>query len=571
MSAWWAVFAFSALLQAENTPPVSSAIQAATSADEATGGIPVWQSIVRNSPKIGATAGAMSGFFEVYSNRSLSSLRPEDDRYFFSSDGATVAGLYMTVGNILGAAFIDGEDVLLSNKVEWVRRSGRSWQYRAVGEQVKRPLVPSDAGNSERSIACDIGSILLSEIGSDPLSARWSRSSGVLVASRGDGSVAVVRIRTPDDQLRFGAIIGEASLASPSGRWISHRCFIVAKESPLRPHLPNMTQLCDALKAVDRRGQNAEVMPLPEYSEQAGQAALRLHRFSWPPFCRDDRRVTDPVFSTAIHENLQYLSAVAAEHYEPALKARRAFKQRDQFAHELASELSYAAGRIEMSLVGDTGVLDDPAILWLGFEETVLPRNADTLYLLPVRLVLTGDTPLALKVKVASAMAEIGTPPWALDKDVPFDIPGHDGLFLKAIFHAKWGRPAAEEEIEICLAKVRDDFAGLEAKGAAVDCLLNWGSFDKVPEAEVDVWFRDRMTGTEATRRAVVKALTRQPEGRKYLNNKFDQLKDDQQSFTLISSIMRARAVAALQASRTDFMSNAECQETLRIWTAPQP
>ena len=123
----------------------------------------------------------------------------------------------------------------------------------------------------------------------------------------------------------------------------------------------------------------------------------------------------------------------------------------------------------------------------------------------------------------------------------------------------------------MCLAKVRDDFAGLDAKGAAIDCLLNWGSFSQVPESEVEVWFRGRLMGGEASRRAVVKALTRQPEGRRYLNKQCDQLKSDSQSFSLIASIMRARATAALQASRTDFMTKEECQETLRISTVPGP
>lgn len=451
----------------------------------------------------------------------------------------------------------------------WETSEGRSALEFAEQSSV-RFSDSNDIPHERGFVRCHPAAYLSAQLNAVP-DIRWAQDVRTLLATTESGSTAIVRFRTPNDQRRFGTILSEVALHLESSGDSFFRCFIVDRPSPLRLNIRDIDSLPRRLGARgsttagtnDWTGLNISIDTDPEV-----QSAHRFDDEIGFLHLDDSREVKQPDLPNRFVESLfAHILNVRAQPSRP-LKVGHA----DGLVNSLTQELEIGYRLIERALARSTadGIVDDPNLLWVGLERSVQAHSAALLLGTTWSHVLESpNVATDAKVNLSMVIGEFG-PPWQMNMHPSLSqmaprLDVHNGPFLEAILHARWNWAPTDEELALCRGKLDNPFASELECEAAIDSLVRWGKLGDVPGEKLDEWFQRKLAASGTQRHCTWKALTRTESGRRFLTGRLESLASTPDIRKDVAKIFCARAEATLEMKRFDFMSEADCRQTLDV------
>lgn len=405
----------------------------------------------------------------------------------------------------------------------------------------------------------------LGALGINPSSTQWHGGVRALVVTTAKGSTATIRFRTPNDQRRFGTLLGELALHSTAN--MSFRCFIVDRASPLRLNIGDIDSLprrLGAVQTVTANGTKFKYAPLDTDARRLAAARVYSEVGALP--LDDPLGIPTPGAPSRFEQSVSaHIAIDKTGLLKRNLKSGK-YGNADDYVASLSKELEIGYWFIERAITRGTAdrLVDDPNILWLGLERALHPRTAGLLFLNTVWSSILSSSGITTDAKVSLCMAigEFG-PPSLIVMAPP--LSGRNGPFLEAILHARWNWVPTDEELALCRGKLDNPFASELEREAAIDSLVRWGKLGDVPGEKLDEWFQRKLAASGTQRHCTWKALTRTESGRRFLTGRLESLASTPDIRKDVAKIFCARAEATLEMKRFDFMSEAECRQTLDV------
>jgi len=527
----------------------------------------LWNRILRSDFELSSLPGRRHGYFEFYVYKpGKPGEEPQILRAILDDDGKHRVQVRPTLGNLPGMIARDDLALMIDESGEF--SLSKLDLIVAVDEHhVSDFSAPTGIPRERRGfIKYSLGPYLSAFMPAAP-PATWDDATRTLTAVKPNGTTTRLRFRTPNDQRRFGTILSELAVHTWDGGQLAQRCFIVDRASPLRLNIADLESIAKRLQAVDRRGE--EKLPpktslLPK-SKKTLLAAIALQKQipSLP------RKHPDEVYPQEFNARFQEMVNTlfwdeSQPSIAPTIGAGRRFNDIDEFVEFMAQQLEYAYISIEMAITnGDMDPLvDDPTILWLALERGFNPNFGMRLYDKFSALIFSESVALPQQLKLCMAMGEFGKPVWIIPLPTPANS---NAAFLQAVLHARWNWAPTEEEIALCQARLNDRASLPIEREAAIDSLIRWGRIDEIPQHHLDAWFTSQLAATPTHRHCTWKALTRHPDGRRFLRERLDSLASQPDIRRDIATMLCHRAHATLDMQRFDFMTADECRQTLDL------
>ncbi len=173
-------------------------------------------------------------------------------------------------------------------------------------------------------------------------------------------------------------------------------------------------------------------------------------------------------------------------------------------------------------------------------------------------------------LSIFDAVIDMGIPPtFQPVKDL---VSSTDPVY-EAVMFARHRRPWTEDHVAACLKHLPDMPAGSGGELALVKTLILMDEINQVPAIRVEHWYKSQIVdGSRFEQLDGLRQLTLMPTGRAWLRQRVKtDLRDPADVKLLGCSALRQRAEATLQTKQWDFMSEAECQETLTLLTELEP
>ncbi|MBX3436450.1 MAG: hypothetical protein KF861_03095 [Planctomycetaceae bacterium] len=526
--------------------------------------------LVQSDFELSSLTGGRHGFFECYLNGDRPTDEPQIHRTILDDDGERRVQVLSTNDSLPNIVTIDRVILIVGRSSNrWEQRLIRGFTCQVDEDHLFTYSDPAGVPPEVESggyIRFRLASFLRGLIGKQLKSTEWRAATQTLVITRSSGGRILVRFRTPDDQRRLGTLLGGIHLRSSKGADVLFHSFIVDRSSPLRLNFDDVESLPARLGAIDGT-KSPTTVGLPYITTREGLQEVRKLESEILLLCDDSREIGNPDFNTRFEELINGLAHAFEEGIRPTLSSGRRFRGLDAYVSAFVSELETAYLAIQRAITEDDPnadpIVDDPNILWLGFERGLKPRMARLIFCDElIGLLVSDQVSLPEKIKLCIAFGEFGPPPWAVSG---MGSLGPDGPLLEAILHARWGWMPTEEELALCMAKVKEEWPRPLEQEAAIDSLIRWGHLNDVPPAALEDWFLAKQSASPAHRHCTWKALTRTPEGRAFLLSKLDALAATPEVQREVADIFCHRARATLAMERFDFMSRDECETSLKL------
>ena len=517
----------------------------------------LWERFIKSDFRVRSDRDGRHAFFEV--NQQLEDVDRTRFHFVLDDNGIQRIQLQTSGQNIFDSILVDDRQFVFGKSAFWEKRDRQSWSF-----HIDNPHLPFDSKRRDigkrGSVGMQPGQFLDIWLDSENPIARWDASTRTLEAESEAGRRAVVRFRTPNDQELFGSVLGEICALGTNGGHLSIRSIIVGVQSPLRININAIQSLGERLGAIP----TGDVTVRNSFESVTSRREVRKLEHEFSLDLHDTRKKESAEFSTLMQQNVTMCLNFAALR----LESDQDIPNVDEFVEFLVNELDLmyvsVVEQICKNRASAVAVLDDPNIISLGLERAIDGRPVGMLSNLVLRMLANDELSIGSKIRLCMTLGEFGPIFRAVPGDP--DIAGlcHEGPFLEAILHARWGWPATADQLGLCRKKIADEWPYPNQHEAAVDSLVRWGRlFDVSEDARVD-WFEHILDSTRMHQHCSVKALTRCESGRRFLLGRFDQLDGSPEFRTEAASILSSRARAALELKRFDFMTEDECRKTLR-------
>ncbi len=208
--------------------------------------------------------------------------------------------------------------------------------------------------------------------------------------------------------------------------------------------------------------------------------------------------------------------------------------------------------------------IDDVRMRWSKVEQKFGPRwnvfNLNIIHSHLARNVSDVDENLSL----LDSYVDLGLPAFLTNPE--YVKTDHSELY-RAIFLARHRQPWTVEHVRICLEFLPQMAAESGGALALVKTLILMDKIAELPETRVEHWYQSQIVnGSQYEQLDGLRQLTLVPTGRNWLRERLarDQ-RDSVEVKRLGCSALRQRAEATLQTKQWDFMSQAECDQSLTL------
>lgn len=479
-------------------------------------------------------------------------------------------------GNGLPAAVCANDTVFqIDGRLPWRVYRDMRWQCRSSVESIEAwwgmESSPTESGGV---VHVDFGAFFKDALSQDVRKTVWHRPTSTIRVTKNNGTDWVFRFRTPNDEERFGTAISHISYlpsyTTASSAWST---FIVGRESVLRFRTPGPEKLLESLgesvNAEYKPGRPGEVV----VPEEADESLLLPLWYSLVDFPNSDPRPPEryqTLTRSMGQELLRICCRAIARVYRSDLRetAPDIAKTFPKLTEALATELRSAGFYVRKSLEGEVGSigLDDPSLLWRGFEMQTSSRDALYVFIYTLWFAANSPLPEGTRYVLADALADLGVPcvdyiPWDRCEDVIATDP-----ILGAICHSHWGWNCSDKERDACVGLLRDAANTTECDHVLVETLLRMDEIEKVPEEKLAAWFDSEIIrGDRDTRTESLRILSLTPNAQRYLMQRAEDHSGDASVRMAIVETLVYRAEATVRTKRFDFLSENDCQKILAL------
>jgi hypothetical protein len=463
--------------------------------------------------------------------------------------------------------FLDDNMLLLRENGQWEIHRGGQWACVIDGSHIpeffdQNGLPPG----IDTLVKYDLWSVLEKLRKSGENGVTWDPASRI-AAFRNNVTERVVklRFRSPNDSERFGTPLGEVVLIPSRDAVIRFGAFAIGQGRGIRLELPTPQQLANRLGAVEIAGTYSWRLFQPEGVEDRQTAELVWRELCHLPCVEDRPKVgTDASLPTRFKEELLRLAAYGESEIRPQLERAQADGRLRDFVQHLSQELRIARWSVVRAIAAnpDDSLVDDPVMVWRGFELAVMPRFAFVIHSNIVAPLLGSNVvPLDLKASLADAAGNLGPPGWLADY-VP--ALGADQRFLEAVLHSRWQWECTRDHEDACLAKLVEAEHGGELERVAIETLLRLNALPRIPQDRYEAWYQSQVVqARDPVRRENLRLLSLQPAGQAFLVERLETRRDPPGTFLAAARVMKTRAEAVQRTQRFDFMTAERCQRVL--------
>jgi len=262
-----------------------------------------WDRVTHSDFELTSHPRQPKGYFEFYA---FPSDKNEDLRAITLDDRGSARMVLFRGQDWLPAKLVVNDQWMVVNASgAWERRSTeKPWSIAFDQNHLYDFADPTGVpAENHGFIKYSLGAYLSAVMGGETPATSWSNSTRTLTALKSNNTKVQLRFRTPQDQRRLGTLLSELAIRSSNGSEVSHRCFIVNRESPLRLNVAGIDELSEELDAED-----AGDRPGPKFitldSAPERMAALKLQSKLSALDCVDDRPTKAPEARSRFQEAL---------------------------------------------------------------------------------------------------------------------------------------------------------------------------------------------------------------------------------------------------------------------------
>ena len=526
----------------------------------------IWTALKHSNFRIDSEVAEESGRFEVVSSGME---EPPFVRMLCDANEPGAHLILLGPRNLPYAAWLRNDFLRHDDAQSWIRHSG-DWGLAFDGTHRHSFFDASIPHQGDAGvIRFDLSSFLTGVFGEQLPQVRWAKSVRTVFFETEDGPQASLQFRAPTDELLFGTALSGGEFLSADGNRLSFSALTRRAESPLRIRPQDVDVLADVVGAQSRDVQPTSVVVAPAASGEGADSSRRLWNHLFAVELSDPRPLrdpTEPAGGARFRERLLGLSSVWNKEVLPPLTKGHMTAELGRFLKALAEELAYAevnAGRV---LNGDEGLryIDDPAMLWRGFELAVGPQTARQVFdriLLPT---VENDTvPFVVRVSLIFEFARLGRPPWITGSGAGDASP--ENRFCHALLSAFWQWELTEDDVRTCV--LYSEHEQPVVRHAAVEALLRCGQLTQVPPSALKSWMQrfvrqdDQRALFKWMRHCKLHALGRHESGRTYLVQQLASNDNPAPIRREIAQVLAMQVNAARQARRFDDITRAEANQ----------
>jgi hypothetical protein len=388
----------------------------------------------------------------------------------------------------------------------------------------------------------------------------WDEVTNTLILNKSNGTSIRIRFRSPDDAIRYGAVLGEVRAQGSKKSIWCFRSFQTKHSNTIR--LPQVSvesiekQLSVGFRKVNK----------PNFENQSKPEILWYATTAFHPFGNNVNFSAIKNYKDLnTRERLVYLNSSCLEPLEMS-RSLPVEEIDDNTLKLIVLQILQMTTWIADHSLNEGVYPDDPSMKWRELEAAFGPDDTTILFYHSIKYILYNEmAPLTLKIQYLDALGDLGHPPffdnenaWAIEERLK------DKIFYQAILWSRWQWPCEKNHIDKCIEVIETSAPSSEAERIAVETMIRLNQLPQVPAAVMKRWFRDQIGFSDPTERRInLSLLSFHPTCRNYLLKRLKDKTDTLKVQTEIANVLQLRAQAVLKTNRFDFMDEKSCSEIL--------
>lgn len=474
-------------------------------------------------------------------------------------------GRGMVLLNQYGAAYLGIFDELafaMGRNGLWKQTPGY-WSLQSDGQVPlgKCLVVGSQPSEQNAQVLFDLPALTRRHLSSSTNEGIWSKECSSLVIMDPNDNLMRIRLRTPNDTLRFGTDLSEVAIhdqaANTTFGWTRFGCQQASSDMFFRLKRPEAIarELDETCLPFNDEFDWSELRSFDIPSSENSQHFCRVIGLSDAPRYQETKDWR--AYYDQADTRLKFLLA--------GLYAKEIWnlEELDGYSRCVSETYSLLSWVIDYRYISRGEILgvDDEAILWKDAEKLTSAIEMWRMVTNAKALAAVEGLGHGQRIGVLAKLAELGHP--------PFDGNGHEfssefeDPFVEAVFRARWQWPCQEKHVNACLDVLRIYKSETLQSQVATDTLVRLDMIDSIPQREWGIWFNDHIVNAESKAHCMrhLTLLSSHESGQEVLMYRLAHMKDPEHIVERIKEVLQERLNSVRQTSRYDFMSKEVCDK----------